>query len=65
MPNKIIPLIIIVFIVLLIFGPSRLPKLGSSVSEALKGFKKSTTDDDTTDEAVENGTGKKGEMEEK
>ena len=33
-------LIIIVFIVLLLFGPNRLPSLGKSLGEAIRGFKK-------------------------
>ncbi len=33
-------LIIIVFIVLLLFGPNRLPQLGKSLGEAIRGFKK-------------------------
>lgn len=32
-------LLIIVVILLLIFGPSRLPSLGKSVGEAIRGFK--------------------------
>lgn len=31
---------VIVLIVLLIFGPSKLPQLGSSVGKMLRGFKK-------------------------
>ena len=33
-------LILIVLIVLIFFGPSRLPSLGRSVGEAIRGFKK-------------------------
>ena len=33
-------LLIILGIVLLIFGPGKLPELGSSIGNALKGFKK-------------------------
>ena len=32
-------LLIILIIVLLIFGPSKLPELGSSLGKAIKGFK--------------------------
>lgn len=35
-------LIIILVIILLIFGPSKLPKLGRSVGESMKNFKEST-----------------------
>jgi sec-independent protein translocase protein TatA len=34
-------LIIILIIVLIIFGPGKLPELGSSIGKAIKGFKKS------------------------
>lgn len=33
-------LVILVVIVLLLFGPSRLPNLGKSLGEAIRGFKK-------------------------
>jgi sec-independent protein translocase protein TatA len=36
-------LIIILIIALVIFGPSRLPKVGQSVGQALKAFKDSTS----------------------
>ena len=40
-------LVILVVIVLLFFGPSRLPGLGKSVGAAIRGFKKGiSTDDD-------------------
>ena len=35
-------LIIILVIILLIFGPSKLPKLGRSIGESMKNFKEST-----------------------
>ncbi|MBD8026143.1 twin-arginine translocase TatA/TatE family subunit [Ureibacillus sp. Re31] len=35
-------LIIILVIILIIFGPSKLPKLGRSIGESLKNFKDST-----------------------
>ncbi len=34
-------LLIILGIVLIIFGPGKLPELGSSIGKAIKGFKKS------------------------
>ena len=34
-------LIIILIIVLIIFGPGKLPELGSSIGKAIKGFNKS------------------------
>lgn len=41
-------LVVLVVIVLLFFGPSRLPGLGKAVGSAIRGFKKgiSTEDDD-------------------
>jgi sec-independent protein translocase protein TatA len=36
-------LLIIVFVVLLVFGPKRLPQMGRSVGGAIRGFKDSVT----------------------
>lgn len=46
-------LLILVGIVLLFFGPSRLPGLGKSLGEAIRGFKKGISGDeiDVTDSA--------------
>jgi sec-independent protein translocase protein TatA len=38
-------------IALLMFGPSRLPGLGKSLGEAIRGFKKGITEDETITEA--------------
>ncbi len=38
-------LIVILIVVLLIFGPSRLPGLGKAVGETIRGFKKGMTDE--------------------
>ena len=38
-------LILILVIVLLLFGPSKLPGLGKSVGEAIRGFKKGINED--------------------
>nr|WP_106779766.1 twin-arginine translocase TatA/TatE family subunit [Lysinibacillus timonensis] len=45
-------LIIILVIILIIFGPKKLPQLGRSVGETLKNFKDSTKDviDEVTEE---------------
>ncbi len=43
---------VIVLVVLLVFGPSKLPQLGSSVGKMLRGFKKemkSLNEDDEAD----------------
>ena len=37
-------LLVILVIVLIIFGPGKLPDLGSSLGKAIKGFKKAMTD---------------------
>ena len=44
-------ILIVVGLVLLVFGPSRLPGLGKSVGEAIRGFKKGISEDeiDVTD----------------
>lgn len=38
-------LIVIFVIALLIFGPSKLPSLGKSLGEAIRGFKKALEDE--------------------
>ena len=49
-------LIIILVILLLLFGPSRLGDLGSALGKGIKGFKKSVKDDeiDVTPEKDDN-----------
>ena len=44
-------LLIVVAIVLLLFGPSRIPGLGKSLGQAIRGFKKGISEDeiDVTD----------------
>jgi len=44
-------IIIVLAILLLLFGPSRLPNLGKSIGEAIRGFKKGISEDeiDVTD----------------
>lgn len=39
-------LIIILIIALVIFGPGRLPELGSALGKSIKGFKKALAEDD-------------------
>jgi sec-independent protein translocase protein TatA len=39
-------LIIILIIVLIIFGPGKLPELGSSIGKAIRGFKKAMNEPD-------------------
>ena len=52
MPNLGGPeLIIIALVILLLFGATRLPKLGRSLGQSISGFKKGLREDD--DEIVE------------
>ena len=41
-------IIIVVVLVLLLFGPKRIPSLGKSLGEAIRGFKKGISSDDTS-----------------
>ncbi|MBU2887665.1 twin-arginine translocase TatA/TatE family subunit [Gilvimarinus agarilyticus] len=43
-------LLIILAIVFLLFGTKRLRGMGSDLGEAIKGFKKSVSDDDSTEQ---------------
>ena len=40
-------LIVIFVIALLVFGPTKLPDLGKSLGEAIRGFKKAMSDSDS------------------
>ena len=40
-------IILLLVIVLLLFGPSRLPSLGKAVGETIKGFKKGLNEEDS------------------
>jgi len=50
-------LLIILLIVLLLFGATKLPKIAKSMGEAIRGFKKSVKDED--EEKKEEGDEKK------
>lgn len=39
-------LLLILFIVLIIFGPGKLPDLGRGLGESIRGFKKAMAEDD-------------------
>jgi sec-independent protein translocase protein TatA len=41
-------LIVVLVIVLVVFGPGRLPELGESLGRAIRGFKKSLEDPGST-----------------
>ena len=47
-------LIIILVIVVVLFGGSRLPEIGKGIGEAIKNFKKSTSDDPEIDVTPDN-----------
>ena len=63
MPFKMGPteLIIILVIVFLLFGASRLPQIGSSMGQALRGFKSAVTGEDEKKEKKTTRTGRKKE----
>jgi len=42
-------ILIVLLIVLLLFGPSKLPNLGKSLGEAIRGFKKGISEDPEID----------------
>lgn len=58
-------LIIILIILLVIFGPKRLPEIGRSVGKGIKEFKKSTSElqEQVTAEEPKASTGEKAEAE--
>jgi len=49
-------LLIILGIAVLIFGPSKLPELGSSIGRAIKGFKEGVKDAEKSAEASTDST---------
>jgi sec-independent protein translocase protein TatA len=53
MPFGPLELILIVFLVLLLFGASRLPKMGRGLGEGLRGFKRELSDGLDEDEDAE------------
>ena len=54
MPNLGAPeIIIIALVILLLFGATRLPKLGKSIGQSIKGFKQGLGDDADDDEIVD------------
>ena len=52
-------LIVILVIVLLIFGPKNLPKLGKMFGKTINGFKKGMEDEESSDDDAEEKTEKK------
>lgn len=54
MPNLGAPeLIIIALVILLLFGATRLPKLGRSMGQSIRGFKQGLNEDGSDDEIVD------------
>ena len=54
MPNLGAPeLIIIALVILLLFGATRLPKLGKSMGQSIRGFKQGLNEDVDDDEIVD------------
>lgn len=50
------PILIILVIVLLLFGPKRLPELGESIGKAIRSFKKAHDDPESLSHKEEGGT---------
>lgn len=50
------PILIILVIVLLLFGPKRLPELGESIGKAIKSFKKAHDDPESLSHKQEGGS---------
>ena len=49
-------LIVIFVIALIVFGPSKLPDLGKSLGEAIRGFKKAMSDSEKLESDTEQNT---------
>jgi sec-independent protein translocase protein TatA len=45
-------LLVILVIVVVIFGPSRLPKVGQALGSSIRGFKNASLDDDSPKDAL-------------
>jgi sec-independent protein translocase protein TatA len=59
MPSIGLPeLILVAVIVLIFFGPGRLPELGSSMGKAVRGFRKSVSEPAEKEPKGPDGTGK-------
>ena len=57
-------LVIILVIVLVIFGPKKLPQLGKSIGDTLKAFRSSTKEDDDEELEESKSTEEKAEAKE-
>jgi sec-independent protein translocase protein TatA len=48
------PELIVIFVVaLVVFGPSKLPEMGKSLGEAIRGFKKAVTEPEKSSDVIE------------
>jgi len=52
-------LLIILVIALIIFGPGKLPQIGSGLGKAIRDFKKGVSSDDSDEDRKEEESGKK------
>lgn len=59
MGGKMWELIIVLAIIILLFGPSRLAGLGGAVGKAMREFREATKPDEPKGPAPERGTGEK------
>lgn len=57
-------LLLILAVVLIIFGPGRLPGLGSGIGDAIRNFRKSVSKPDAIDVTPEEGPADSGKTEE-
>lgn len=46
-------MMVVLVIALVVFGPSKLPSLGRSLGEAIRGFKKGLEEDSAQDKKIE------------
>jgi sec-independent protein translocase protein TatA len=56
-------LIVIFLIVLVVFGPKKLPDLGKGLGEAIRGFKKALDGDESNDKQSQNSETEKKKIE--
>ena len=59
MGGKMWELLIVLAIIILLFGPSRLAGLGGAVGKAMREFREATKPDEPKGPAAERGTGEK------
>jgi len=58
-------LLVILLIVLLVFGPSKLPQLGGALGKTIRDFKKAMSDPSDEDAEAKKGTGEPEKLREK